>query len=37
MAENVSMAVKGAARAMSYPTAKGSPLELINTHSLHIE
>ncbi len=33
-AENVSMGVKGVARALAYPTKKGIPLELINTHSL---
>ncbi len=33
-AENISSAVKGAARALSYPTTKGIPLQRINTHSL---
>jgi hypothetical protein len=36
-AENISVAVKGAARALSYPTAKGIPIERINTHSLRSE
>ena len=33
-AENVSKALKGAARALAYPTTKGIPIERINTHSL---
>ena len=33
-AENVSRAVKGAARALEYPTTKGIPVQRINTHSL---
>jgi len=33
-AENVSQALKGAARALCYPTEKGIPIERINTHSL---
>ena len=33
-AENVSKSVKGAAKALAYPTGKGIPLQRINTHSL---
>ena len=33
-AENISQALKGAARALSYPATKGIPIERINTHSL---
>ncbi len=33
-AENVSQALKGAARALHYPTTKGIPIDRINTHSL---
>ena len=33
-ADNISKALKGAARALSYPTGKGIPLQRINTHSL---
>ena len=33
-AENVSQALKGAARALCYPTEKGIPIKRINTHSL---
>jgi hypothetical protein len=33
-AENISQAVKGAARALNYPSEKGIPIERINTHSL---
>jgi hypothetical protein len=33
-AENISQAVKGAARALSYPATKGIPIERINTQSL---
>lgn len=33
-AEDVSVALKGAARALLYPTAKGIPIQRINTHSL---
>ena len=33
-AENVSQALKGAARALCYPSKKGIPIERINTHSL---
>ncbi len=33
-AENISQALEGAARALSYPTAKGIPIQRINTHSL---
>ena len=33
-AENISQALKGAARALCYPTVKGIPIERINTHSL---
>ena len=33
-AEDVSRALKGAARALHYPTTKGIPIDRINTHSL---
>ena len=33
-AENISQALKGAAKALYYPTTKGIPIERINTHSL---
>ena len=33
-AEDISQALKGAARALSYPSTKGIPIERINTHSL---
>ena len=33
-AEDISQALKGAARALSYPATKGIPIERINTHSL---
>ena len=33
-AENVSRALKEAARALEYPTTKGIPVQRINTHSL---
>ena len=33
-AENISQALKGAAKALHYPTTKGIPIDRINTHSL---
>ena len=33
-ADNISCALKGAARALGYPTNKGIPIDRINTHSL---
>ena len=33
-ADNMSQALKGAARALHYPTTKGIPIDRINTHSL---
>ena len=33
-AENISQALKGAARALGYPASKGIPIDRINTHSL---
>jgi len=33
-AENISQALKGAARTLCYPTVKGIPIDRINTHSL---